>query len=756
MQLKSIQAKILLLAGGCLLATAAALVGYNLYSAGKTQVLVSKRVGDLLESEAKRNLTMLAANQASIIQSALENNLVTARTMAKVFEVVREDVGRISAKEGVQNPVRNILNDILHRVLENNPNFLGAYSAWEPNALDGRDKEFAGKADEGYDETGRFIPYWNRDVNGKIARQALVDYENRELNDNGVGKGAWYQQSRERKKEIVLDPLPYIIQGKKDWLATINAPILENGKYLGLAGTDLRLNFMQELAKKVDASLYESRGDVAIISYAGLVVASSEHPEAIGQPLKTISKEWEVIVKEVRAGKPLIDVSPATGVYRALAPITLGRTDRPWAVLIRVHPDIVLAESRELDAALIGLNRESAMWQVGVGLGVTVLALGVLWVFAAGLVRPLRQAATFAGKVAEGDFSQTLAVDQVDETGVLAKALTRMVDNLKGMIAQAEDKSREAAAEAERARQAVAEADEARRQGAMAERQGKLNAAALVEDVAKAVAQASMDLSSQIDQSKEGADLQRRHTGETATAMEEMNATVLEVARNASEAAEGSGQARDKAKAGADVVQQVIAAINGVQAQASSLRTNMDELGKQAEGIGNIISVISDIADQTNLLALNAAIEAARAGEAGRGFAVVADEVRKLAEKTMTATSEVGNAIRAIQTGARSSVEGAEGAARAVDQATDLAGRSGSMLEEIVSIVEASADQVRSIATASEQQSAASEQINRAVDDINKISEETADAMAKAAASVEELTSQADNLTRLVETLKAE
>ncbi|MGE4536073.1 MAG: methyl-accepting chemotaxis protein [Desulfovibrio sp.] len=736
--------------------TAAALVGYNLYSAGKTQALVSKRVGDLMESEAKRNLSMLAANQASIVQSTLENNLVTARTMAKVFEVVREDVGRISAREGVQNPVRNILNDILHRVLENNPKFLGAYSAWEPNALDGRDKEFAGKTDEGYDETGRFIPYWNRDVNGKIARQALVDYENRELNDNGVGKGAWYLGSRERKKEIVLDPLPYIIQGKKDWLATINAPILENGKYLGLAGTDLRLNFMQELAKKVDASLYEGRGDVAIISYAGLVVASSEHPEAIGQPLKAISKEWEVIAKDVKAGKALIDVSPATGVYRALAPITLGRTDRPWAVLIRVHPDIVLAQSRDLDAALTGLNRENAIWQVGVALGVTVLALGVLWAFAAGLVRPLRQAAAFAGKVAEGDFSQSLAINQVDETGVLAKALTRMVDNLKGMIAQAEDKSREAAAEAERARQAVAEADEARRQAAMAERQGKLNAAALVEDVAKAVAQASMDLSSQIDQSKEGADLQRRHTGETATAMEEMNATVLEVARNASEAAEGSGQARDKAKAGADVVQQVIEAINGVQAQASSLRANMDELGKQAEGIGNIISVISDIADQTNLLALNAAIEAARAGEAGRGFAVVADEVRKLAEKTMTATSEVGNAIRAIQTGARSSVEGAEGAARAVDQATDLAGRSGSMLEEIVSIVDASADQVRSIATASEQQSAASEQINRAVDDINKISEETADAMAKAAASVEELTSQADNLTRLVETLKAE
>ncbi|WP_029459928.1 methyl-accepting chemotaxis protein [Solidesulfovibrio alcoholivorans] len=756
MQLRSIQTKILLLAGSCLLATAAVLVGYNLYSSNKAQELVSKRVGDLLEQEAKRNLATLAANQASVVQSALEDNLITARTMAKVFEVVREHMARLAAKDGIPNPSRDIFNDILHRVLENNPAYLGAYSAWEPDALDGRDKEFAGKTDAGYDASGRFIPYWNRDANGKIARQALADYESREVNDNGVGKGAWYLGSRETGKEIALDPLPYIIQGKRDWLATLNAPIKENGKYLGLAGADLRLNFLQDLVKKVDTSLYEGRGDVTIISHIGLVVASSEHPEAIGQPLKTIVKDWESISQNVEAGRAMLDVSPATGVYRALAPVTLGRTDRPWAVLIRVHPDIALAERKALDGQLTQLNRENAMWQVGVGLGVAALALGVLWAFASGLVRPLKQAADYAEKVAEGDFSHTLSLRQTDETGVLARALSRMVDNLKRMIAQAEGKSQEAAAEAERARKAVAEAEEARRHAAEAERQGKLDAAASVEDVARAVAQASTDLASQIDQSKEGADLQRQHAGETATAMEQMNATVLEVARNASEAAQGAGTARDKAKDGADVVRQVVAAISGVQVRAATLRDNMDELGKQAEGIGNIIGVISDIADQTNLLALNAAIEAARAGEAGRGFAVVADEVRKLAEKTMTATSEVGNAIRAIQAGARSSIEGVEGAARAVDQATELANRSGDVLGEIVSIVESSADQVRSIATASEEQSAASEQINRAVDDINRISEETADAMARAAGSVDELAQQAQALTRLVDTLKAD
>jgi len=756
MQLKSIQAKIILLAGACLLACAAALVGYGLYSSDKTQEFVSKRVGTLLEDEAKRNLGSLAATQAAVIQSALEDNLVAARTMAKTFEVLREQYARTATDpDAVKNPVRSVLETTLVEVLKNNPQYLGTYSAWEPGALDGRDKEFAGAAKDDHDETGRFVPYWNRDQAGKIALQPLVEFESQDRHPNGVRKGGWYLWPRESGKESVLDPFPYIVQGRQEWLTTLSVPIKKDGKFLGVAGTDLRLNFLQELAQKVDTALYGGQGDVAIISHDGLIVASSEKPETVGQPLKTISKDWEDLAKGVKEGRSIIDVSDVTGLYRALAPIQLGRTERPWAVLVRVHGDIVLAESKTLDAEMAARAKETTVWQIGVGLGVTALALAGLWIFAASLVRPLRQAAAFAGKVAEGDFTQTLAIDQADETGVLAKALTRMVDNLKKMIAQADEKTREAAAEAERAQAAVAEAEVARAQAAEAQRNGRLDAAAHIEDVARAVSAASEALASQIDQSKEGADIQRQHAGETATAMEEMNATVLEVARNASQAASGAGTARDKAKEGAGMVRQVVAAIGAVQERAAALRTNMDALGRQADGIGNIIGVISDIADQTNLLALNAAIEAARAGDAGRGFAVVADEVRKLAEKTMTATKEVGAAVHAIQAGAKSSIDGVEGAARAVDQATELAGQSGAVLEEIVSIVENSADQVRSIATASEQQSAASEEINRAVEDINRISAETAQAMAEASGSVDELASQADNLNRLVESLKA-
>lgn len=269
--------------------------------------------------------------------------------------------------------------------------------------------------------------------------------------------------------------------------------------------------------------------------------------------------------------------------------------------------------------------------------------------------------------------------------------------------------------------------------------------------ISETLADATSSLGAQVEQANRGASTQNERTTETATAMEEMNATVLEVARNAGSAADNTSQATDKAREGAAVVDQVVGAIGEVQSLSERLRSDMVALGERAESIGNIIEVITDIADQTNLLALNAAIEAARAGEAGRGFAVVADEVRKLAEKTMVATTEVNSAIRGIQESSSDNINSTVKAADAVGTTTKLADQARQVLTEIVTYTENSSAQVQSIAAASEQQSATSEEISRATDDINTISTETSQSMDHAATAVNELNSMVGELDSLIQ-----
>jgi methyl-accepting chemotaxis protein len=272
--------------------------------------------------------------------------------------------------------------------------------------------------------------------------------------------------------------------------------------------------------------------------------------------------------------------------------------------------------------------------------------------------------------------------------------------------------------------------------------------------ISNRVATASEQLSAQVEQVAHGAEMQRTRVENTASAMTEMNSTVLEVAKNAGQASEQSDLTKNKANDGAALVDKVVLAINQVNAAAATLQTNMRELGAQAESIGGVMNVISDIADQTNLLALNAAIEAARAGEAGRGFAVVADEVRKLAEKTMSATQEVGTSITAIQNSAQTNISEVNTAAKAITEATDLANTSGRALNEIVSLASANSSGVASIATAAEELSAPSGELNRSVEEINRIAGETSDGMVQAASAVQELSHMALELNKVMGDLR--
>jgi methyl-accepting chemotaxis protein len=247
-----------------------------------------------------------------------------------------------------------------------------------------------------------------------------------------------------------------------------------------------------------------------------------------------------------------------------------------------------------------------------------------------------------------------------------------------------------------------------------------------VSEASAAVASASTQISSSTEELAAGAQEQSSQSAEVAGAVEEMTKTIMENSRNAGDTATTAKKAKDTAVEGGDVVRQTVDGMKEIAKVVNKSADTVKALGKSSDQIGEIISVIDDIADQTNLLALNAAIEAARAGEQGRGFAVVADEVRKLAERTTKATKEIASMIKQIQTDTKEAVISMDEGTKKVGEGIELADRAGASLEEIVQISQTVTDKISQIAAASEQQSSASEQISKNVEAISSVTQESA------------------------------
>lgn len=408
-----------------------------------------------------------------------------------------------------------------------------------------------------------------------------------------------------------------------------------------------------------------------------------------------------------------------------------------------------------LDRSKLNMGTDRTMLLAGVGIMVVgILVACLFFVFLIHrLVQPLRDLSDVTGQIADGDLDAKASYDGDDAIGETVVSVNKMVDTLRSKMEEAELRGVEALEESERAKEAMQEADtERERVTSLLETIHNVTEQAL--SIATNLASGAEELTSQAESIRTGSDTQMNRTQETATAMEQMNITVLEVARNAGAASEGADQASAHANSGMDVVTQVISSSKEVGEKTSNLTTVLNDLGEQAQGIGAIMGVITDIADQTNLLALNAAIEAARAGDAGRGFAVVADEVRKLAEKTMQATGEVANAVSAIQASADNSISAMEETAGLVGQSTELSEQSGEKLNDILAQVAETADRVRSIATAAEEQSATSEQINRSTDEIHQISVDTSKSISQSVESIREMADLSSNLHLLISELQ--
>jgi len=277
-----------------------------------------------------------------------------------------------------------------------------------------------------------------------------------------------------------------------------------------------------------------------------------------------------------------------------------------------------------------------------------------------------------------------------------------------------------------------------------------------VSESVQATASASNQISSSTEEMAAGAQEQSSQTTEVAASVEQMTKTIMETTKNSSLAAEAAKNSGAIAKEGGKVVIETIQGMNRISEVVSKSATTVQALGKSSDQIGEIVQVIDDIADQTNLLALNAAIEAARAGEQGRGFAVVADEVRKLAERTTKATKEIAMMIKQIQKDTSGAVLSMEEGTKEVEKGKQLADKAGESLKQIIEGAEHVVDIITQVAAASEEQSAAAEEISKNIVSINNVTQESASGVQQIAHAAEDLNRLTVNLQDLVSRFNVE
>lgn len=337
----------------------------------------------------------------------------------------------------------------------------------------------------------------------------------------------------------------------------------------------------------------------------------------------------------------------------------------------------------------------------------TLFGIAAAWIITAQIVGPLRQTLASVERVAAGDLRQTPAITRRDELGQVQLGLQRMTLNLRELVSG-------------------------------------------ISDGVTQLASAAEQLSAVTEQTSAGVNAQKVETDQVATAMNEMAATVQEVARNAEEASEAAVAADQQAREGDRVVSQAVGQIERLAAEVLHSSEAMNQLKQESSKIGGVLDVIKSVAQQTNLLALNAAIEAARAGEAGRGFAVVADEVRSLAQRTQQSTEEIQALIGSLQTGTHQVASALDSSREMTDSSVQLARRAGESLSDITRTVSAIQAMNQQIAAAAEQQSVVAEEINRSVLNVRDVSEQTSAASEETAASSMELARLGTHLQGLV------
>lgn len=691
-----IRNKIALATGACLFSAILVLLTVTALQNQRLEQNTLAQVRHELEAAATQQLQALAQAQAQLALTEFNEALY-------VITGLNETILSFSTQDS-QLVTREYYSEYIRSLLSRYSNLAGLYTAWLENAIDGQDDHYRGLQVSHSHESGRFAPFWFRNADQTLGTRPLnITSIITGVNRNPSAE-VWYTCPIETRQTCLTEPYTWEAAGRTILGTSITQPLVLNGRLVGMVGTDFELTFLSAIAKQASQELYKGQGRILLLSTEGKVGADSSGALALGaeftHPLR------DRLQQVARSGESM--TLNEDGQFVVISPIQLPNVANPWFILVSINRDLVLAGAQATQESMSSAFKAGLITQFILGISIVGLGMLLLTIIARGIAAPISQAAQMIHQLAsqDGDLTQRLNMKRQDEVGELAEGIDAFIAKTHSIV-------RDIASEMKQ-----------------------------VETSAVRAAEIS-------DNSSQGIEKQRAEMDQVATAINEMAASAGEVAEIAATTASASNQATEGVENGARNVEQSATAIRTLAEQLGRTSQLMSELAQDSENIIQIVEVIRGISEQTNLLALNAAIEAARAGEAGRGFAVVADEVRSLASKTQHSTQEIQDLIDQLQRRSASALKAMQEGNEQSNICLALADEASANLVQVVSSITEIDNMATQMASVVEEQRAVTEDITRSIitisDESNLVAEGAMDA-----------NQESQNLLQLVKRLETE
>ncbi|MBZ0334427.1 methyl-accepting chemotaxis protein [Marinobacter sp. AL4B] len=677
------------------------------WSLGDMKERLSADTRDTVQGIVMEQLGATAGQYGELVAGEFE-------TAYQVPEMLRVLVSQNIDDDKYGRMSRWALQDTVGAVLTAHPHLSAIYAQFEPNAYDGLDEFFKDGAAEHSSDAGTLDIYYFRNPEGEIEFSRTEDSSEKYLdarNEFGDREAEWYLCSMDSLKPCLLEPYDYEIEeGYTELMTSLIVPVLSEGQFAGVVGIDINLTTLQGMVKEVSRELYEGESRVTLLSERGLIAASSHYQKYLGRPLQEALPELASTFTKLHQTDGRFDDGHTLAVAY---PVKVALPGSQWSLLIEAPREVALASVNDIIGLLSAEVANTATRQAMVATIVVLVAIVLLILLVRSVTRPLNEIRDRMQNLAsaEGDLTRELDIDTHAELIDLAGGFNQFLTRLREMISDLKEVNVKVRAQA-------------------------TDMGAVSRDIDDQTGQQHGDIDSVV------------------TAMNEMSAAAGEVAGFAGEAADNARAARDGIQFTQDTLGSAVKEVGALANDMGQASSAIGHVEQRSEEINRIIEVIRGIAEQTNLLALNAAIEAARAGEQGRGFAVVADEVRSLASKTRESTDEISDMIEALKgdvTGAVSVIQhGVDRASGAVDGTQEAAHSLATVVDRIAVIVE----HVTQVATAAEEQSSVSEEINRNLTQIGDAATDLRELAQRVRQSGEALDGQVQVLDGELERLK--